>query len=333
MDPRDHRAARRRARTSTALAVLAAAAAPAAASGADAPAAEALLERHAPVLVHDARERSPATAVEAIRGGRLLARDGATIAGGGALEPLLLGARYGDTRRTASPDDRLDLPPPPGQPAPPTAYARFARGSDGRTWLQYWLFFLSNDQDRDPLRTGRHEGDWELVQVRLGPSRAPDRVTLSQHSWGERCSWREAVRDGGRPVVHVAHASHALYARPGTGDRPWPDPNDEARGDGTLVRPRVVPVSERSPSWVAWPGRWGGSEAGVVPGEHPSPRGPAHQPQGRWSDPSRWDAEHARPCGAGPPPRHAQTALLAAALAGLGALALRRRRHRRRDRR
>jgi hypothetical protein len=57
------------------------------------------------------------------------------------------------------------------------------------------------------------------------------------------------------------------------------------------VAPRVEPVGD----WARWPGRWGGSRAGWIPGEMDSPRGPAFQPQARWSDPEGW-ARRARPC-------------------------------------
>ena len=50
-----------------------------------------------------------------------------------------------------------------------------------------------------------------------------------------------------------------------------------------------------SPPWMRYPGRWGDSRAGWVPGEMDSPRGPAFQPQGRWADPSAWAAA-ARSC-------------------------------------
>ncbi|MGH2947738.1 MAG: hypothetical protein ACRDPC_16050, partial [Solirubrobacteraceae bacterium] len=40
---------------------------------------------------------------------------------------------------------------------------------------------------------------------------------------------------------------------------------------------------------------WGAARAGWVPGEEGSPRGPAFQPQGRWSDPEGW-ARRARAC-------------------------------------
>ena len=179
---------------------------------------------------------------------------------------------------------------PRTSPPPDVTYGRAARGSDGRTWLQYWFLYEDNPQDRGIVRTGRHEGDWEVVQLRLGAGGRPDVATFAQHSWAEACRWRG--------TVYVAHGSHASYARAGTHDRPWPDPDDEAPGDGRAVRPEVRPFGR----WVRWPGRWGRSEAGWVPGESTSPRGPAFQPEGPWSDPARFHAA-ARPCGSGAPGR------------------------------
>ena len=34
-------------------------------------------------------------------------------------------------------------------------------------WRQWWLAFARNDQDRGIVRSGRHAGDWEMVQVRV----------------------------------------------------------------------------------------------------------------------------------------------------------------------
>ena len=42
-------------------------------------------------------------------------------------------------------------------------------------WLQYWLLFGADTQDRGVLGTGRHAGDWELVQLRLRLGVAPGR--------------------------------------------------------------------------------------------------------------------------------------------------------------
>jgi hypothetical protein len=112
--------------------------------------------------------------------------------------------------------------------------------------------------------------------------------------------------------VFVSNGSHASYPRRGTTDRPWPDPNDEARGDGRVVRPRVEPFG----AWARWPGRWGTTEAGLVPGEAPSPRGPAFQPEGPFGDPAAFHAR-ARACGSGAP-LHPWPVYVMAALAVIG---------------
>ena len=191
------------------------------------------LERHAPVLVHDARDDSPFTAVAGDR-------------------PVVYGRRAGD-------------------------------------WLQYWLYARDNPQDRGIVRTGRHEGDWELVMVHLGRGGRPDRVLASQHAGAEVCAWSDVERVGPRPRVYVANASHAGYFRRGVRDRLWPDPNDEARGDGLVLRPRVVRVSARRPAFMRRRTPWGDSRAGWIPGEMDSPLGPVFQGI-RWDDPAEFAA-------------------------------------------
>jgi len=174
-------------------------------------------------------------------------------------------------------------------PARPVVYGRRA----GR-WLQYWMLFAASSQDRGLLRTGRREGDWEFVQLRLRGRRAV-RAVYSQHSGAESCGYRFVRKSGGRPVVYLARGSHAAYFVPGLRDRTWPDPNDEADGRGLRARPRLVRISAGSPPWIRYRGRWGATRAGWVPGEMSSPRGPTLQPDGRWSDPGGWAAA-ARPC-------------------------------------
>jgi hypothetical protein len=149
-------------------------------------------------------------------------------------------------------------------------------------WRQWWLGFAQNDQDRGVVRTGRHAGDWELVQIRDGVE-----AVYSQHSGAERCPWSQVEKRSGQPVVYLANGSHAAYFRPGVRDRMWPDPNDEADGRGTTVVPAVEPLGE----WADWPGRWGHARAGAVPGEMDSPRGPGFQ----HTDPDAFAAT-ARPC-------------------------------------
>ena len=243
-----------------AIAVLVAAAAAAPGTAAATGREQALLERHRPVLVYDRAERWRASAVD------LFLADG--------LPP------------------RLSEAPTPSA-APDVAYGRVARDG-GRTWLQYWLFFGYNGQDRGIVRTGRHEGDWELVQFRLAAGGRPDAATFAQHSSAAACSWGELEHDArGAPRVYVANSSHALYPRRGVHDRPFPDPNDEARGSETVV-PTVRVITATRPSWMRWDGRWGESRASSVPGEQSSPRGPAHAGE-RWSEPARFHDE-ARSC-------------------------------------
>jgi hypothetical protein len=171
----------------------------------------------------------------------------------------------------------------------PTVYGR----ADG-AWLQYWLAYPDNPQDRGIVRTGRHEGDWELVQVHLGAGARPDSIVVAQHSGAERCGWAVVERAGARPVIYVARGSHASYLRAGVRDRTWPDPNDEADGRGTRVRPRLTTIDEGSPSWMRFADRWGGAPASSIPGESDSPRGPAFQGV-RWDDPDAF-ATSARSC-------------------------------------
>jgi hypothetical protein len=183
-----------------------------------------------------------------------------------------------------------------GRDLRPAAYGRALRREGGGAWLQYWLYYPGQDQDRGFVRTGRHEGDWELVQVRVDRDEQPREVVYAQHSGGERCAWGEVERRGGHPVLYAARGSHASYLRRGVRDRMWPDPNDEADGRGRVVRPRVVRIGSELPPWMRWPGRWGGSRARWwVPGEMDSPRGPAFQPDGRFGDPDGW-ADAARAC-------------------------------------
>jgi hypothetical protein len=195
------------------------------------------------------------------------------------------------------------------------AYGHVAT-EDGERWLQYWLFFADNTQDRGLVATGRHEGDWEFAQFRLAEG-AIDAATFSQHSSAEACAASEVEFEDGAPVVYVANASHALYPRAGTGDRPWPDPNDEAGGDGREVRPAVEAIADGSPGWVAFDGRWGSSRASWVPGEQSSPVGPAFQESGAWDRPASYHRA-ARECGSSPPgPRWAVPALIGLAAAAL----------------
>lgn len=157
-------------------------------------------------------------------------------------------------------------------------YGRIATGGDGRVWLQYWIYYYFDKQG--DFGIGVHEGDWEMIQIRLDANGSPDLAAYAQHDTGERCSWSQVSRSGGgRPIVFVAEGSHASYFHAGHYDDPEPD--DDANGLGGTMVAAHERIQSQSPSWVAWPGRWGDS------GEN-SPRGPAFQASK--ADPSAWAA-------------------------------------------
>lgn len=153
-----------------------------------------LLRAHAPTLHLDARDLGRPTAVE-------------------ALTPRVDGAAV--TLR------------PRVRPLPDVVYGRVAQ-EGGATFLQYWMLYADNPQDRGIVRTGRHEGDWELVQLRMDRAGEPATATYAQHGWAARCGWSGEV--------FVANGSHASYPTAGEHGRPWPDPDDEARGRVATVR-------------------------------------------------------------------------------------------------
>ena len=224
-----------------------------------------------------------------------------------------------------------DLRPNDAEAPTPTraddvVYGRVVRDG-GRTWLQYWLFSAYNGQDRGIVRTGRHEGDWELFQVGLEGDGRPGVATLSQHSSYAACRWTSSSAKRAAP----GSTSQTRRTRSTRGaafhDRPFPDPNDETRGRSAGVRAEVRRISDAGPAWIRLDGRWGGSSGGWVPGEQASPYGPAFSGD-RWARPAEVHAA-ARGCFTAPAgARWLVPALIAASLAAGMVALLAWRRHR-----
>src|SRR5205085_3523375 len=163
-------------------------------------------------------------------------------------------------------------------------YGHAAHDEQGRIWLQYWFFYYYNDKAFFGI--GLHEGDWEMIQIRLDPSGKPNVATYAQHRQGERAAWKdveqeEEAPEGLAPVVYSARGSHASYFRRGLYlEAPVvPDHNDAA---GKRVRPDVLVISDGTPGWAQWPGRWGSTPKRNA-FESDSPRGPREHSQ--WRDP------------------------------------------------
>jgi hypothetical protein len=160
-------------------------------------------------------------------------------------------------------------------------YGHVARDASGTLWLQYWFFYYYNDKNF--LGIGLHEGDWEMIQLRLGASGTPNAATFAQHNTGEAFTWSELERrsspDGEVPVVYVGRGSHASFASAGEHWPMFPVPPDYSDGKGELIRPKLEVISDSG--WVLWPGRWGSSDS--------SPNGPAQK--ARWGAPAAYHAE------------------------------------------
>jgi probable HAF family extracellular repeat protein len=142
------------------------------------------------------------------------------------------------------------------------------------TLLQYWFSYYYNSHPFDD-----HEGDWEMIQVHLDVNGSPVRAAYSQHNGGERCDWTHVQRtQSGRPIVYVAVGSHASFFSSGT--HVWSAGAAADYTDGSAhIDPSVIDV-DSAPSWLSWPGIWGGSGS--------SPVGPAlHDSQ--WNHGLDWE--------------------------------------------
>lgn len=157
----------------------------------------------------------------------------------------------------------------------------------GITWLQYWFFMYYDDPGF--LDLGTHEGDIEMIQLRLDSTGTPDAVTYAQHRSGVSASWDQVEKQGASPVVYSARGTHASLLRSGdvVSTRSFlPDHND-AKGPRVLLD--LIPISEAQTPWAFWPGSWGGTRPedqilGDIGVEASSPTAPCQHKA--WKDPA-----------------------------------------------
>ncbi len=260
----------------------------------------ALLERHRPFLRYDPQEAFRACSARLmtdVEGNRLLREDGAVVKMTRAeRNPLRLddlrsyppGEHEADTDRIDA--VAADQPMPPLRQSDPEyrnrAYGRVAR-RDGTRWLQYWFWLYHNPKNL--FGWGKHEGDWEMIQIRLGDDDRPVSASYSQHSHGETRPWDDVHRrDETHPVVYLAPFSHAAYFRPETHFYGTGVDNPAGHGPGVLVE--LEPFGD----WVSWPGRWGGDLGRRIVGTRVgrSPRSPGCQ--GHYRDPAGFERRQGR---------------------------------------
>jgi hypothetical protein len=264
-----------------------------------------LLRRHRPVLRYDSQD--PYRACSALTivenpGNRLVDRKGGLLAAvGDAVTALVLDSlgagdgRTGERLDEGGDDERILKDALRMQRKPnyaDRAYWRYKEDGD-TAWLQYWFWLYYNP--KDVLGRGRHEGDWEMIQIRLERER-PVCAVYAQHAHATKLRWEDIERkrdeEGMHPVVYVAAESHASYFESGT--HPAFGRSDNAYGDG----PEVKPELEEFGPWADWPGRWGNS-TGIFswlpaflwdPPAGKSPESPGLQ-RTKWLDPAKFEDE------------------------------------------
>ena len=259
---------------------------------------QALLERHRPLLRYDRQYDYRVAAVEGVvenAGNLLRTRSGEVIARSAGDPALTLELLHGYPDGI-TPDDRDCLCLAPDclgdarrmegeERCAGRVYGR-AVEDGGRTWLQYWLWLYYNPKNL--FGFGKHEGDWEMIQLGLGSDGEVELATYAQHDSGEARAREEiefAERDGGlHPVVYVAPHSHASYFKSGT--HPYPVGIDHPYGDGPEGLLPVVPFGD----WVDWPGRWGNSERVIARRIGNGPPSPSRQ-QPKWDRPAGFHAK------------------------------------------
>jgi hypothetical protein len=264
-----------------------------------------LLERHRPQLRYDSQDPYRACSALTIvenAGNKLVDSSGGLIAAvGDAARALVLGSLgAGDGRKGERLDEQgderkimRDAVRMQGKPKyADRTYWRCKQVGD-TTYLQYWFWLYYNP--KDVAGRGRHEGDWEMIQIRLEGER-PVCAVYAAHAHAMKTRWDDievhTEGDGVHPVVYVAAESHASYFEAGT--HPAFGRADNAFGDG----PKVIPALEEFGPWAEWPGRWGNSKgvlwwlpiARLRPPAGKSPESPGHQ-ETKWLDPAKFEAQ------------------------------------------
>jgi hypothetical protein len=259
--------------------------------------ARVLLERHKPRLVYDSHEAyfADSAAIWTDSPRNVLKRPGgAVIAKPPKLSLAFLGPMvYGDKTKALASDTIGDTTRNYAANAAALhrqakyrdrVYGHARRDANGRLWLQYWLFYYYNDyQLLGPFSGGNHEGDWELVQIRLNASEQPEQIVMTQHKNAESRAFKDAPKIGATPLVYVARGSHANYFARGshwTGN--WVD---QADGKGPQITPTLEVLDDATPAWVVWPGHWGDTKPGVLPLDSSSPISPGARRH--WLDPAK----------------------------------------------
>lgn len=135
----------------------------------------------------------------------------------------------------------------------PVTYAHVWPAPDGRRAIQYYFYYYYNNHPAT-----LHEGDWEMIQVELGPDGKPEYATYSQHGNPTKRQWSAVQKIGDNPIIYPAFGSHASYFHPGTYGHCEADWTAfEFLNDQFSPIPDLVTVESVSDSWLRFKGHWG----------------------------------------------------------------------------
>ncbi len=143
-------------------------------------------------------------------------------------------------------------------------------------FVQYWIYWYYNDWNN------KHESDWEGITLKFEASSVeealagePVAVGYSQHEGGERADWDDdkLEREGDHPVVYSSAGSHASYfgsevylgrgAAEGFGCDTTTGPSERVEPEVILL-PDAVDDPDDPLAWLAFNGRWGERQSGLV---------------------------------------------------------------------
>ena len=256
-----------------------------------------LLHRHVPHLVYDSQETYFADSASEWTDAPtnvLRRRDGTVLAaatpgrGQAKLSLDFLGARRYSNRAAVKDNDQISRPKKDYLPSYRELHAQdryrnrvygHAVEGENNLWLQYWFFYYYNEAPLAWIGYGKHEGDWEMIQIRIDGQGRPDLAVYAQHKEAGVRQWADVEKTGGgdTPVVYVARGAHASYFA--TGEH-WNDRADGGRPGPPLA---LEIVTDTKPSWIAWPGSWGDTQAESDLEGQSSPTGPCRHEQ--WKRP------------------------------------------------
>ncbi len=169
--------------------------------------------------------------------------------------------------------------------------------------LQYYVHFFADLWGETTLAGHRHEGGWELVQLRLNAALEPQSITVSQQRQraldsgdpgSQTAAWDEIEKSARtHPAIYVGSGGHSLYLLPGS--RRYGPALEVADGLGRWHAPSnredLAPIfatdypdlsgyrldqltrlaADRPTPWLRFAGRWGQLAFPQLPIDAPSP--------------------------------------------------------------